>query len=143
MIRRRLLLTFLLLSPILGCNGIPGFLSPQDGTWIGTPTQVVLGSATYIVQFSQDRMVRVNVNNAEWIVQQSNPATRTGTQIIWKSVAAPPAGSIISLTNIEYTFDVTLQLDGSLAGNVTQAIPIIPGVVSIPTTTTPVTLRRI
>ncbi|MBI5765220.1 MAG: hypothetical protein HZA51_17025 [Planctomycetes bacterium] len=143
MSRQRSLLTFVLLAPILGCNGIPGFLSPQDGTWIGTPTQIVLGSATYIVQISQDRMVRVNVNSTEWSVQQSNPATRTGTQIIWKSVAAPPAGSVISLTNIEYTFDVAVQLDGSLMGTVTQAIPIIPGVVSIPTTTTPVTLRRI
>lgn len=143
MTRRRSLLAFILPATILGCNGIPGFLSPQDGTWTGTPTQIVLGSATYIVQISQDRIVRVNVNSAEWTVQQSNAAIRNGTLISWKSIAAPPAGSLISLTNIEYTFDVTLQLDGTMTGTVTQAIPIIPGIASIPTTTTPITLRRV
>ncbi|MEK6644556.1 MAG: hypothetical protein AABZ08_11670 [Planctomycetota bacterium] len=141
--KRHSILFFLTIN--LACNGftIPGLPSLQDGTWLATPTQIALGTATYIVQVSLDRVVRVNVNGAEWTIQQANSATRTGTQIIWKTTAAPPAGSLFSPTSIEYTIDVAPQIDGTLTGTATQAIPIVPGVFSIPTSSFQIVMRRL
>jgi hypothetical protein len=146
MTSRFMQISLLFLFPLhFACNGftIPGLPSLQDGTWLATPTQIALGTATYIVQVSLDRVVRVNVNGVEWTIQQSSSALRTGTQIIWKTTAAPPAGSLFNPTNLEFTFDVTPQLDGTLTGTATQAIPIVPGVFSIPTSSFQMTMRRL
>lgn len=105
-----------------------------------------IGSATYILQISQDRMVRINVNGAEWSVQQTFPANRVNNQITWKAIAAPPAGilnPLIPAVNIEYTIDVTPQPDGSLSGTATQGISTIPGIASIPTGSFQIVMRRI
>lgn len=144
-------LTFL--APIAvatgGCStgGLLGLPGPQDGTWLSTPSQFgVLGGATYILQISLDRIVRVNVNGAEWTVQQSYPASRINSDIAWKVIAAPPLGIInplIPATNTQYDIAVTAQADGSLTGTASQGISTIPGIASIPTGSFQIVMRRI
>ena len=129
--------------PIAGIVGLPG---PQDGSWIAVPaTPGAIGSTTYIVNISQDRMVRINVGGSEWVVQQSYPASRVNDQITWKTIASPPTGSLTLLpnTNIEYDFMVSQQTDGTLTGTASQGISTIPGVASIPTSSFSIVMSRI
>jgi len=126
-----------------GATGLLGLPSPQDGTWIVSPTTFgVLGSATWIVEISQDRMVRVNVSNVDWVVQQSFPASRGNPNIVWKPVAQPPAGLLLPAINTEYSLDVTPQIDGTLTGTAATGISTIPGIASIPLSSFAITMRR-
>jgi hypothetical protein len=126
-----------------GASGLLGLPSPQDGTWIISPTTIgALGSSTWIVQISQDRMVRVNVSNVDWVVQQSFPASRGATNIVWKAVAQPPAGLLLPSVNTEYSLDVMPQADGTLTGTATTGISTIPGIASIPISSFAITMHR-
>ena len=143
--RNKLLFAALLFASGCTASSLLGLPGPQDGTWLGTPlTAGTLG--TYILGISHDQIIRVNVNGAEWIVQQSFAASRGPTDITWKTIAAPPAGIInplIPTSNVEYDVTVATQADGTLSGTIAQGISTIPGIASIPTASTQIVMRKI
>lgn len=143
--RNKVFLTFLLF--VTGCSstGFLGLPGPQDGTWLATPTAVGTISSL-LLGISHDQLIRINLNGAEWTINQSFAASRTATDVTWKSVATPPAGAANPLfpnVNTEFDVMVTLQADGTLSGTIAQGISTIPGIASIPTSTTPIVMRKI
>ncbi len=146
MTRRSTVLRWIVALAAMGLGacttGLLGLPSAQDGTWIASPAAVgAIGSSTWIVQISQDRMVRVNVGGIDWVVQQSFPASR-GATIIWKTIAQPPPGLLLPAVNTEYSLDVTPQPDGTLTGTAATGISTIPGISSIPINSFAVNMHR-
>jgi hypothetical protein len=126
---RLLLLTVLSLVPALAGTACNGFLfgtpGPQDGGWTATtPPPGILGSSTFTVRISLDRITELTVNGLDWGLQQSFPATRTNDHVSWTVWATPPAGQtgpIPGTPFISYTFDVVPQTDGTLSGTVAES----------------------
>jgi len=138
--RTKFIAAFLILFSGCSTSSLLGLPGPQDGTWLASSTTIGFGS--YILGISHDQIVRVNINGSEWTVQQSFAADRSTTNITWKTIATPPAGSLVS-TNVEYDLTATVQANGSMTGTLSQGISTIPGIASIPTGSNPVTLTKI
>jgi hypothetical protein len=102
--------------------GAPG---AQDGAWTATTIPAgVLGSSTFAMRITLDRMLQLTVNGADWTVQQAFPVDRSNNRIKWGVWAVPPAGvpgPIPATPFIAYTFDVATQPDGTLSGTVSEA----------------------
>lgn len=125
-----------------GIFGLPG---PQDGTWVFSTSEPLASGTNYTVQISTDRITSISINGSLWTVSQANPATRTGAQIVWATVAKSPSGAIgIQLTK-EFDLNVTPQTDGSLMGTASEGLSFsgIPGVGTIPTVSFPITMHKI
>ena len=107
------------------CNSLIGVPGAQDGAWTATTLPPgVLGSSTFTLRVTLDRILQLTVNGADWIVQQSFPASRSNDHVVWTVWAAPPAGQtgpIPGVPFIAYTFDVVPQPDGTLSGTVSES----------------------
>ena len=126
--RLTLLASFAVALAIAGtaCNGsLFGLPGAQDGAWTAsTQPPGVLGSSTFTLRVTLDRILQLTVNGSDWVVQQSFPANRANNRIGWTVWAAPPAGQLGPLPGspfISYTFDVALQADGTLSGTVSES----------------------
>jgi hypothetical protein len=126
------------------CNsgGLFGLVGTEDGTWLFTTNELLASGTSYSVQVSTDRVTGITINNAPWTVTTSFPASRTGSQIQWTTVATSPAGAFGQLTK-QFDFDVALQADGTLTGTLTEGLSLIPGVTSVQTAMFPITMTRI
>jgi hypothetical protein len=108
----------------LSCGTLFGLPGAQDGAWTGTTLPAgVLGSSTFVLRISLDRVTELTLNGSDWTIQQSFAATRTEDHIVWTVWAAPPSGQtgpIPGMPFFTYTFDVVLQTDGTLTGTLAE-----------------------
>jgi hypothetical protein len=143
--RNKLFLSFLMLTAGCSSGGIIGLPGPQDGTWLASPTTAGATVSAYLLVITQDKIVRINLNGIEWTISQSFVASRSATDITWKTIAVLPTGASTLLPSYNTEFDVVvaLQADGTLTGTIAQGISTIPGIASIPTSTTAVVMRKI